>query len=110
MLADNGGSKGVWQYSGSGTKWTPVTGTNTVVSQLAANGDGLYIMAANNGGVHQVWQNVGVPNTWSALTDTNTDVAGIIADGYGLYMFANQHEWVYDGSPYQWTDLGPTIR
>jgi hypothetical protein len=32
---NNGGSNQLWQYSGSGTNWAPITGTNTQVLQVA---------------------------------------------------------------------------
>jgi hypothetical protein len=107
MLGNNGGPNRVWEYSGQGTNWTPVTGTNTNVKELAANGDGLYMVAANNGGPNQVWQDAGSPGAWFALTSTNTQVLNIdTANGEGLYMDDGEYLWMYDGVPYQWTEVG----
>jgi hypothetical protein len=49
MLANNGGANQVWEYSGSGTSWSPITGTNTRVSEIAAAGAQLFQIATNGG-------------------------------------------------------------
>jgi len=48
LAANNLGSKQVWQYSGSGTNWTPVTGSNTTVKSIATANDSLYTIANNH--------------------------------------------------------------
>src|SRR6185312_16638615 len=65
MLANNGGVNQVWQYSGSGTNWTLITGTNTTVSRIAATFSAVY-MLAHNAGANQVWQYSGSGTNWTA--------------------------------------------
>jgi len=66
MLANNGGVNQVWQYSGSGTNWTPITGTNTTVSRIAATFSAVY-MLAHNAGANQVWQYSGSGTNWTPV-------------------------------------------
>jgi len=112
MLAANKGQPNkVWQYTGSGTNWTAVTGPNTTVSSIAAAGGGMYMVAYNNLG-HQVWQYSGFLSSWSALTGTNTYVDSIAGVGNSLYMLADNNGqrnqvWLYSGSG-NWTALTGT--
>ena len=96
ILADtnwgNSGASQVYQvfhYTGSGTNssWTAITGTNTNVSQITANGTGLF-MLGNNGGISQVWRYTGSGTNWAAVTATNTYVFQLTSTGTGVYMAA----------------------
>jgi hypothetical protein len=112
-LGNTGGVNQVWKYTGSGPTWTPITGTNTHVSQLVNAGNTLYMRAANNGGVNQVWQYSGAGTNWTPITGTNTGVFQIAASGNSIYMRAENDAihvqiWKYTGSGTNWTPLTGT--
>lgn len=107
----------VKQYSGSGTNWTALTGTNTVASALVAgSGGSLYMLASNNGGPNQVWQYSGSGTNWTPLTTTNTSVSAIAADAGGLLYVLSANifgtpeykVWKYSGSGTNWTAVTDT--
>ena len=96
----------VWQYSGSGTDWTAITGTNTKISDAAETGNRL-AMLASNGGPDQVWLRSGT--TWNPITGSNTSVNRIYAGGGHFYMVGGNpygtQLWRYSGSGYNWQVL-----
>jgi hypothetical protein len=81
MLATSGGRSQVWQYTGSGTNWTAITGTNTSVAWITASGQHVYA-EANNGGSNQLWRYGGSGTNWTAITGSNTNVYQV-AETYG---------------------------
>jgi hypothetical protein len=73
MLANNGDANQVWEYSGSGTSWSPITGTNTRVSEIAAAGAQLF-QIATNGGPSQVWEYDGSGTDWTPITSSSSSL------------------------------------
>jgi hypothetical protein len=101
----------VRQYSGSGTSWTAVTGSNTHASALASAGGSVFMVANNTGGIPQVWQ-YNSPMNWSPLTappTTVSDIAATRGPSGQLYTLANNgggsQVWAYSGSGISWTPL-----
>lgn len=58
----------VWQYPGSGTSWTVLTGPNTNVSYITVDVTGLYMYAANDGGTYHTWKYTGTPFDWTIVS------------------------------------------
>jgi hypothetical protein len=116
MLAAKDGSPKVWEYSGSGTNWTAVTGSNTTVKSVAAANGGLYMIANNHVVGDQVWQYSGAGTDWNAVTGSNTSVASIASAGGALYMNAltssHDHDvyqvWRYNSSDATWAPVTDT--
>ena len=96
----------LWQYSGSGTDWTAITGTNTTIKDAAETGNSV-AMLANNGGPNQVWLRSGT--TWNPISGNNTYVDRIYAGGGHFYMVGGNpygtQLWRYSGSGYNWQVL-----
>jgi hypothetical protein len=70
MLGSNGPNyqyQTAYQYGGSGTNWTALTGSNTQVFQIVAGSDSNLYMVATNGGPASVWQYRGSGTNWTAL-------------------------------------------
>jgi hypothetical protein len=90
-ILENGSSPGVYQYSGSGTNWSPLTGSNTHATTLVSNWSGLYMLGSNgpNYQYQTVWKYGGSAYNWTPVTGSNTNVFQLLqgADGY-LYMVA----------------------
>ncbi len=120
ILADtNWGNSGasqayqVFRYTGSGTNssWTAITGTNTNVSQITANGTGLF-MLGYNGGINQVWRYTGSGTNWTAVTSTYTVATQLTSTGTGVYMAAItgwvSGVWVYNNSGTSWSVVAPS--
>jgi hypothetical protein len=91
--------------------WQDVTGTNTHVSQIAAAGNALY-MLANNGGANQVWEYSGSGTDWGQPITGGTNVSNIVAAGDGLYMLGDNglgnQVWKYNGFGQNWTPVSPS--
>jgi hypothetical protein len=100
MLASNGGHSQIWKYSGSGTNWAQLTGSNTWISDIAVAGGSLYMLASNDPNLH-VWQYSGWGTNWTQVTGSNTWVSAIAAVAGSLYMLASNdghfHVWQYSG-------------
>lgn len=111
MLATGPGVSGiigVAEYGLTSRSWIPLTGSNTVSSQiLVQDGSELYMLAANDGGPLQVWQ-YNTPGNWTALTGTNTSIKSVsVATDNTLHMVASNsggpiQDWVYSGTPGDW--------
>jgi hypothetical protein len=68
MIANNCGVNQVWRYTGAGTNWTPITGTNTSPKKIQAIGDVLYMVTITNN-VNQVWEYTGTGTHWTLVPD-----------------------------------------
>ena len=79
MLASNtsGGPYRVFQYSGSGTNWALITGTNTQTSWLMGTGSHVYQWAHNDGDINRLWQYTGSGTNWASLTGQGTSVVQV---------------------------------
>jgi hypothetical protein len=83
MLGSNGpANETVYKYTGVGTSWAALTGSNTQVFQLI-NGSGNVYMVATNGGSPSVWQYTGSGTNWTPLTGTSLQNA-LVAWQLGL--------------------------
>jgi hypothetical protein len=70
MVGNDGRVNYVWEYTGSGTDWTPVTTTNTSFSQFAVVGSELFILVNIDGGT-QVWEYGGYGTYWILIPGSN---------------------------------------
>ncbi|HLJ95235.1 MAG TPA: hypothetical protein VKU02_18805 [Gemmataceae bacterium] len=110
ILANNGGPNQVWEYSGFGTDWTPVTTTNMDVQEMYTPGNLLYLFASNNGLPSQVWEYSGTGTSWTAVTSTNMSVDQVAASPTILYLLAAnnggpEQVWQYALAPKEWNTL-----
>ena len=126
LMSNDGNPAQVWQYSGSGSNWTALTGTNTDVSAFTAITTGqcsnnvatsttsVYMMAANSAAQNQVWEWSGSGQNWNAITGTNTNVGAMAAAGGNLYMMARNSSqgpfkiFQYVGPGTNWTAISPS--
>ncbi len=110
MLASNGpANQTVWQYTGSGKVWTPLTGSNTNATALAAVNTSLYMLGSNGPANQTVWQYTGTGTTWTPVTGSNTQALQLIAGQGNLYMVGGNGGtplvWQYTGTGTNWTAL-----
>jgi hypothetical protein len=116
MVANYNGATRVWQYSGAGQNWTPLTGTNTSIygfGALATQGTGqvdLYLMASNGPQIY-VWQHV-LDTHWKPITGPNTAVLQIAVANNNVYMLGNNgggnQIWVWDNQNSRWNPISST--
>jgi hypothetical protein len=73
-----GGSQaGIWRWNGQ--DWTPITGSNTTVVDIATANEQVYMLAHNGQGNDQVWQYNGTD--WTALTPSGVNVRELMTVG-----------------------------
>jgi hypothetical protein len=123
MLASNSGApQQVWQYTGAGTNWTPLTSTDVLIKPngLAATvayfplpylpQTYLFMLASGDGGsTYPVWEYSG--SIWRIITGSNTNVSKIVVANNNLYMLAsnnggNSQVWIWS-PPATWTPITP---
>ncbi len=122
VASNNGGPPQVWQYSGSGTNWTALTGTNTTVNAIVATVSAqcpggtpsgttnLYLWAG--GSQAGVWHWSSGQN-WTLITGSSTTVLDVAVANDQLYMLAhngqgNNQIWQYSGSGTNWSAITPS--
>jgi hypothetical protein len=103
----------VYQYGLTSDNWFPLTGTNTMASQiLVQDGSELFMMAANDSDPIKIWQ-YSTPNDWTDLmtgTDLKTSAyAASVSPDNRLYVVASNDgghhydNWLYNGTPGSWS-------
>jgi hypothetical protein len=108
LTAGSTSPQGVVRYTASGTGRTPITGTNTSVTQLASTGSAVYMVAYVAGFGTVVWQYTGSGSNWTPITtSSNTNVQAIATAGGHVYMLASRNGapaqvWQYSGSGTNW--------
>ena len=97
----------VWEYSGPGTAWTPITSANLNATQLVTNG--LYVFVRANNTVLEDWH-----GATATLTGGNTNVSEIAVNGANVFMLANNngghtYVWKYDYYTGNWNTITGAI-
>ncbi len=110
-LFDLSASGQVREYSGSGTNWTALTGSNTHATTLvslvpATSGTGdLYMLGSNNGALNQtVWHYSGAGTNWNAVTSSSTNATALVVAINGVFMLDSTDTVSrYNGQGTTWT-------
>jgi len=82
-LSDGGEVK---EYGGP--YWTPVTGSNTIASELFKFDGGLYMLASNGTSYQSLWQYSGSGTNWTEITAGGVNVTSVVVANGSMFMLA----------------------